>query len=36
MQQKSYKKFYCPVPEDQRPLKEYLDLKNSFFSIGQL
>ena len=31
MQRKPYRKFYCPVPEDQRPLNEYLNLKNSFF-----
>jgi len=31
MQQKPYRKFYCPVPEEQRPLNEYLNLKNSFF-----
>jgi hypothetical protein len=24
-----YKKFYCPVPEEQLPLNEYLNLKNS-------
>jgi hypothetical protein len=28
MQKKIYKKFYCPVPEEQRPLNEYLNLKN--------
>jgi hypothetical protein len=27
---KSLRKFYCPVPNDQRPLNEYLNLKNSF------
>lgn len=31
MKQKPYKKLYCPVPEEQRPLNEYLNLKSSFF-----
>ena len=31
MRQKSYRKLYCPVPQEQRPLNEYLNIKNSFF-----
>jgi Conserved in the green lineage and diatoms 27 len=31
MKEKIYKKLYCPVPEEQRPLNEYLNLKNSLF-----
>ena len=31
MQKKSEKKLYCPVPEEQRPLNEYLNIKNSPF-----
>ena len=31
MLQKSYRKLYCPVPQEQRPLNEYLNIKNSFF-----
>jgi hypothetical protein len=30
MQNNKYRKFYCPVPNEQRPLNEYLNLKNSF------
>ena len=31
MKEKVYKKLYCPVPEEQRPLNEYINLKNSLF-----
>ena len=31
MLQKSYRTLYCPVPEEQRPLNEYLSIKNSLF-----
>jgi Conserved in the green lineage and diatoms 27 len=31
MEKKLYRKLYCPIPEQQRPLKEYLNLKNSLF-----
>lgn len=34
--QNKIRKIYCPVPEEQRPLSEYISFKTSFFFVGQL
>jgi hypothetical protein len=33
MQEKKGRKTYCPVPEEQRPLNEYVTFKTSFFFL---